>query len=104
MTAFHCAVVNRSKIPSGSNSTGRKTPKTAGSRKVGEDIAWTGISRCTGDPARMAARMRRHRIHHAHAMPRNPHAQMPHRIAGSGLASGGTAVNTGEETTGTVNG
>src|SRR5258708_23167463 len=98
MTACNWAGANRSKMPSGSNRTGRKTPNTPGSKEVREHIARIGISMCTGDPARTTALMRRQRIHHEQLMPTNPNAQMPNRIAGSGLAAGGAFANKGDET------
>ena len=55
MTAFNCAGVNRSKIPSGSIRTGLNTPKTPGSKSVGEEITFTGITSGTIDPARTAS-------------------------------------------------
>src|SRR5262249_23689783 len=80
---------------SGSSSTGRNTPKTPGTKSNVEDTALTGISRCTGEPARTAARIHRQRIHHEQLMPRNPHAQLPHRRAGIGLAAGSPFGNGG---------
>src|SRR5664280_2911716 len=98
MTACSWAGFNRSKMPSGSNRIGRKIPKTPGSQTAGEDIVLIGSSRCKGEPARTVPRMCRQRIHHEQAMPRNPHAQMLHKTAGSGLAAGGTGAHKGEET------
>ena len=58
-----------------------------------DNRAGSVIPSCTGDPARTAARMRRQRIHHEQAMPRNPHAQMPNRIAGSGTVGEAAACH-----------
>ena len=50
MARFMCddgsnsAGVNRSKMPSGSNRIGRKTPKIPGSRTVGDDLAGAGVA------------------------------------------------------------
>jgi hypothetical protein len=106
MTAFNCAGVKRSKIPSGNNRTGRKTPKTPGSTRVAEDITLTDISRCMGDPARTAALMRRQRTHHAQLIPRNPNPQTLARTAGIRLKPGAAGANKGAEAaaSGAVNG
>src|SRR5437016_5999559 len=105
MTAFNCAGVRRSKMPSGNNKTGRKIPKIPGSKRAGGDIALIGASRFTCDPVRTAVRMRPQRTHHEQVMPRNPHPQMPHRNAGKNrFEAAGTGANKGEETAGAVNG
>jgi len=89
--ASTCGGVKRSNMPSGSNRTGRRTPKTPGSNEVGEDTARIGISNCRCDPACTASRMRRQRIHHAPVIPRNPSAQPAKSISGRGLAVSGGA-------------
>src|SRR5215469_2022860 len=104
MTACNWAGANCSKMSSGSNRTGRKTPNTPGSKELREQITRIGISICTGEPARTVALMRRQRTHQEQLMPANPHAQMPIRIAGSGLAAGGAFANKADETVGAVNG
>src|SRR5579872_741235 len=104
MTACNWAGVNRSKMPSGSKRTGRKRPNTPGSRRVGEDLARNGITIGRGDPARTVARMRRQRTHHEPVMPKDPQAQTPQRISGSGFAAGGAGANKREETGRAVNG
>src|SRR5580658_2566572 len=104
MTACSWSGASRSAIPSGSKRTGRKTPNTPGSMEVREHIVRIGISVRTGDPARTTALMRRQRIHHQQPMPANPHAQMPNRIADSGLEASGGGVDKGDGTGGAVNG
>jgi hypothetical protein len=63
-----------------------------------------GISGCRGEAARTAVRIRRQRIHHEQAMPRNPHAQMVQKSAGIRLAAASAAEIGAVETTVTVNG
>src|SRR5580658_7694355 len=92
MTAFRCAGVNRSKIPSGSIRTGLQTPKTPGSNSVGEEIALTGISSCTTDPARTASRTLRQRTNQAQQIPMNPQAQIPNKTSGIGFRIGGAVA------------
>src|ERR1700730_11829156 len=103
MTACSWPGVKLSKMSLGSTRTGRKTPKTPGSRRVGEDITRIGIASCRGEPTRTAAWIRRQRTHHEQAIPRNPHAHMLNTIAGNGLAAGGTAGKA-DESAGPVNG
>src|SRR5579863_10111317 len=104
MTACNCAGVRRSVIPSGSKRMGRKTPKTPGSMRVGEEVALIGRWRCNGDAARTADWRRIQRIHHDAEMPINPQAQMPKRIDGSGMRAGGVFAGSGAENAGVVNG
>src|SRR5712692_9016068 len=47
-------------MPSGTTRTGRRSPKTPGSSRAGDDITLMGRSRSIGDPERTAARIRRH--------------------------------------------
>src|ERR1700730_3306897 len=103
MTACSWPGVKLSKMSPGSTRTGRKTPKTPGSRRVGDDITRIGIASCKGEPARTAAWIRRQRTHHEQVIPRNPHAHMLNRIVGNGLAAGGTAGKA-DESAGPVNG
>src|SRR5215469_11673989 len=51
-------------MPFGSSKTGRKTPNTPGSMIDAEESTGTPITKGAGDPARTAARIRRHRSHH----------------------------------------
>src|SRR5438270_1272029 len=104
MTASNCAGVKWSTMPSGSIRAGRKTPKTPGSRRVGEATAWIDFPRCMTAPVRTAVLIRRHWNHHPHAMPRNPHAQMADRTAGSELAANSGDADERVPPTGDVNG
>jgi hypothetical protein len=91
-------------MPSGTSRTGRKTPKIPGSKKDGDDIVRIERPRCSVDPARTAALMRRQRIHHEIEMPISPHAHTVQRIVGSQLGAGSAVVKIGGETVVTVNG
>jgi len=51
-----------------------------------------------------ARRSRRQRTHHEQLMPRNPHAQIVHRSAGTVLAAGGAAVIGTDDAAGAVKG
>src|SRR6266700_2602724 len=88
-------------MPSGNSKTGRKIPKTPGSRNEEEEIAGTGMPSSIGDPARITAVMRRQRIHQAYAIPANPTAHAIQSMSGSRFVL--VAVSDGDgdgETTG----
>jgi len=71
---------------------------------VEEAIARIGTPSCTGDPARTAARIRRHLTHHEQVIPRNPHAQIENRIAGSGVTGDDTVAKKLDDIAGVANG
>src|SRR4051812_25035873 len=91
-------------MPSGSSSTGRKTPKTPGSRIEGEETAGIGTPSCTGEPARTATLTRRQRIHHEIEMLADTDAHTMNRSARRGSVVCGSAASTGAEPVMTVNG
>src|SRR5580658_4516637 len=90
-------------MPSGNSKTGRNIPKTPGSRNEEEEIARTGRSSSMGDPARITAVMRRHRIHQAQAIPTNPAAHAIQSMSESRFVLGVVGNGVGE-TTGSGNG
>ena len=75
-----------------------KTPKTLGSKAVGEDLAGMGIASCNGVASRTIARIRRHRIHHEKAMPAMPHPQAINRTEVTKRWAGDAGAEAGAET------
>ena len=89
-------------MPSGSNKTGRKTPHTPGSRRVGEDITLIGARMGKRDAVCKAVRIRRHRTYQRKkttAQPQN-HTAANSAAHGKGVAATGVAA----VVTGNVNG
>ena len=82
-------------MPSGRSRTGLRIPKTPGSRRTGEDIAWIGRCKCNGDAARKAARMPRHLLNQERTLLAKPQSHTTNQTAGTRLGVFGATANRG---------